>query len=163
MPRYTGRRIELCPPKSVKERLQEQAREAGIPLSKYILNALEGPLPWPENGMDGPNAQELREENEKLKQELSNKRLLLEKYENELNRLKATAFLDPHFRGSRFIDTRLLEILRERGPIHDGHLITALGIDLKDTEMVQAISAQLTELEAFGVVRRTSAGWRWCK
>jgi hypothetical protein len=40
-------------------------------------------------------------------------------------------------------------------------ILEALGIDLKDSELVKAISRQLEDLEAYGIIASTPKGWRW--
>jgi len=40
-------------------------------------------------------------------------------------------------------------------------LLEDLNIDPSDTDLVRAVSRQLEDLEAYGLLARTSYGWRW--
>jgi hypothetical protein len=40
-------------------------------------------------------------------------------------------------------------------------ILEALGIDLKDSELVKAISRQLEDLEDYGLIASTPRGWKW--
>ena len=51
--------------------------------------------------------------------------------------------------------------MKRGGTLDSYKLLEALGIDPKDSELVKAISRQLEDLEAYGVVAPTPKGWRW--
>jgi hypothetical protein len=50
----------------------------------------------------------------------------------------------------------------KQGAVLDSYkLLENLGIDPKGSQLVRALSQQLDELEAFGLVTSTQRGWRW--
>jgi len=40
-------------------------------------------------------------------------------------------------------------------------LLSELGIDPGEAELVKAVSRQLEELEGFGLISSTQRGWKW--
>ena len=103
----------------------------------------------------------LRSENKELRDDVKQKKIVLEKYENELKRYRSQVFLDDQFKGVRKYSKPIIDIMKKGVTVDSYKLLEELGIDLKDTDLVSAVSAQLEELESYGLVTNTSRGWRW--
>ncbi|MDD1740206.1 MAG: hypothetical protein LUQ30_05185 [Methanothrix sp.] len=121
-----------------KARWESLAKEAGVPLSKFVIEVFEGALA-----------------------EETQKKIVLEKYENELKRYRNQAFLENKFEGTRKYSKDLLAILKRGITVDSYKLLEELGIDPSDTEVVKAISNQLEDLERYGLVTSTQRGWRY--
>ena len=148
-----------------KARWDSLAKEAGMPLSKFIIEVVESSLA--ENSDFKPRGEltkeigKLRSENKELRDDLKQKRIVLEKYEMDLKRYRSEAFLDDRFGGVRKYNKHIIDILKRGVTIDSYDLLAELGIDPKDSDLVSAVSKQLEELEAYGLVANTSRGWRW--
>jgi predicted DNA-binding protein len=148
-----------------KARWDGLAKEAGVPLSKFVIEVVESALA--ENSDFKPRGElvkeigKLRGENKELRDDLKQKKIVLEKYENELKRYRSEAFLDDRFKGVRKYSTQIINILKRGTTVDSYKLLEELGIDPKDSDLVSAVSKQLEELEGYGLVTNTSRGWRW--
>ena len=148
-----------------KHRWQSLADEAGIPLSKFIIQVVEEALvqesDFKPRGELVKEIGKLRSENKELRDDLNQKKIVLEKYENELKRYRSEAFLEDKYEGLRKYNKEIMAILK-RGAVIDSYaLLEELGIDLKETELVKAVSKQLEDLESYGLISSTQRGWRW--
>ncbi|OPY46726.1 MAG: hypothetical protein A4E47_00513 [Methanosaeta sp. PtaU1.Bin028] len=148
-----------------KARWDSLAKEAGVPLSKFVIEVVESSLA--ENTDFKPRGElvkeigKLRTENKELRDDLKQKKIVLEKYENELKRYRSEAFLDDRFKGVRRYSTQIINILKRGVTVDSYKLLEELGIDPKNSDLVSAVSKQLEEMEAYGLVTNTSRGWRW--
>ena len=148
-----------------KARWDSLAKEAGVPLSKFVIEVVESSLA--ENTDFKPRGElvkeigKLRTENKELRDDLKQKKIVLEKYENELKRYRSEAFLDDRFKGVRKYSTQIINILKRGVTVDSYKLLEELGIDPKNSDLVSAVSKQLEEMEAYGLVTNTSRGWRW--
>ena len=148
-----------------KARWDSLAKEAGVPLSKFVIEVVESALA--ENSDFKPRGElvkeigKLRGENKELRDDLKQKKIVIEKYENELKRYRSEAFLDDRFKGVRKYSTQIINILKRGATVDSYKLLEELGIDPKDSDLMSAVSKQLEELEAYGLVTNTSRGWRW--
>jgi hypothetical protein len=148
-----------------KQRWQSLADEAGIPLSKFIIQVVEDALAeesdFKPRGELVKEVGKLKSENKELRNDLTQKKIVLEKYENELKRYRNEAFLEDKYEGLRKYNKEIMAILK-RGAVIDSYaLLEELGIDLKETELVRAVSKQLEDLESYGLISSTQRGWRW--
>jgi len=145
-----------------------RAKKSNVPLSQFVLEHVTNSLRQ-EAGEESykPRAElieELRkkdEANEKLTRELEITKLALERVETELRKYHAEPFLEDNFRGIRKYDKRLIELLKKGEAIDSDHLLRQLRIPPKETDLVKAVSRQLENLEAYGLVEKTRRGWRW--
>ena len=148
-----------------KQRWQSLADEAGIPLSKFIIQVVEDALveesDFKPRGELMKEIGKLRSENKDLRDDLNQKKIVLEKYENELKRYRSEAFIEEKFEGVRRYNKEIMTILKRGGVVDSYKLLEELGIDPKETDLVKAISNQLEDLEAYGLVISTQRGWRW--
>lgn len=148
-----------------KQRWQSLADAAGIPLSKFIIQVVEEALveesDFKPRGELVKEIGKLRSENKELRDDLNQKKIVLEKYENELKRYRSEAFLEDKYEGVRKYNKDIMAILK-RGAVIDSYaLLEELGIDPKETDLVKAVSKQLEDLESYGMISSTQRGWRW--
>lgn len=148
-----------------KARWDNLAKEAGLPLSKFVIEVVEAALAeesdFKPRGELVKEIGKLRSENKELRDDVKQKKIVLEKYENELKRYRSQVFLDDQFKGVRKYSKSIIDILKKGVTVDSYKLLEELGIDLKDTDLVSAVSTQLEELESYGLVTNTSRGWRW--
>ena len=148
-----------------KARWESLAKETGVPLSKFVIEVVEGALAeetdFKPRGELVKEIGKLRSENKELRDDLNQKKIVLEKYENELKRYRNQAFLENKFEGTRKYSKDLLAILKRGITVDSYKLLEELGIDPSDTEAVKAISNQLEDLERYGLVTSTQRGWRY--
>ena len=148
-----------------KARWENLAKEAGVPLSKFVIEVFESTLA--EESDFKPRGQlvkeigKLRSENKVLRDDLNQKKIVLEEYETELKRYRSQAFVENKFEGVRKYNRELMAILKQGGVLESYKLLEDLGIDPNDSQLVKAVSKQLEELESFGLVTSTKRGWRW--
>jgi len=145
-----------------------RAKKSGVSMSEFIFEHVTNSL----RQEDGEENYETRakliedlrrkdEEVEKLTRDSEITKLALERVETELRRYRAEPFLDDNFQGVRKYDRKLVELLKRDGPIDSDRLLRLLRISPKETDLVKAISRQLENLQAYGLVRKTRRGWRW--
>jgi hypothetical protein len=148
-----------------KARWEKIAEEAGVPLSKFVIEVFESTLAeesdFKPRGELVKEIGKLRSENKLLRDDVNQKKIVLEKYETELKRYRSQAFVENKFEGIRKYNHELIAIIK-RGEVIDSYkLLEELGIDPNESDLVKAISKQLEELEGFGLVTSTKRGWRW--
>ena len=155
------------PSAKVKELWEEDARKAGIPLSKFVFEAVE-------TFRSADNAtprydlvkelSETKDEIQKLRSDLKMKDLLLEKLEAEVYKARYADFTEvDSTAGTRHHDEDLIAILK-RGKAVDGYaILKELGINPRETETVKLVNNQLESLRRFGLVEETALGWKWIK
>jgi hypothetical protein len=147
---------------------KSRAKNGHVSISQFVLEHVGNSLRQ-EDGEESykPRAdliEELRkrdDEIQKLSRENDIIKLALERVENELKRYRAAPFLDEDFQGVRKYDRKLIELLKKGEAIDSDHLLRLLRISPKETDLVKAISRQLENLEAYGLVLKTRRGWRW--
>lgn len=148
-----------------KQRWQSLADEAGIPLSKFVIEVVENSLTeesdFKPRGELVKEMGKLRVEMKELRDDLKQKKIVMEKYENDLKRYRSEAFLQGKFEGARRHNKEIIAILKRSGVIESYRLLEELGIDPKETDLVKAVSNQLEDLEGWGLVSSTQRGWRW--
>lgn len=148
-----------------KARWDNLAKEAGVPLSKFVIEVVENALAeetdFKPRGELVKEIGTLRNENKALKDELKLKNVVLEKYEGDLKRYRSEAFAEDKFVGTRKYNRDLIAILKRGGVTDSYKLLEELGIDPQDSDQVKALSRQLEELESYGIVTSTQRGWRW--
>jgi len=148
-----------------KARWDKLAKEAGLPLSKFVIEVFESALAeesdFKPRGELVKEIGKLRSENKELRDDLKQKKIVLEKYENELKRYRSEAFSEEAFEGVRKYSKELISILKSQGIIDSYRLLEELGIDANDADLVKAISNQLEDLERYGLAASTPRGWKW--
>ena len=157
-----------------KERWQKLADQSGVSLSKLVIETVEEGI-RPEEEREWKPRKEVEEEIEGLKKEVSDlhselrqQRTIRENLEKEIRKYRAEPFLAPEFEGVRRYDKELIQVLRSTRSLDgkpkaltDIEILTRLNIEASEEEAVKAVSAQLTNLEAYGIVKSTPKGWKW--
>ena len=154
-----------CSSQEQKKKLEEMARKADAPLSKYLLNIIEEAISQHQAKPRVKLSEKMKlmeEELQRLKEEAKTNEKLLQKYEAENHRLREAAKFTDDFEGGRRLDAELIATL-QRGPAHDYRLLEILGIDPQDTAQVAAIQKQLQVLEMHGLLSKGPRGWQWRK
>jgi hypothetical protein len=145
-----------------------KAKKTGASVSRFVIEHVTNSLRQ-EEGEEGYKSrakllQQIREKDEqieKLTRENEIVKLALERVENELQRYRAEPFLEEGFKGIRRYDRRLIELLKKGDTVDSDHLLRLLKINPRDTPLVKAVTKQLENLEAYGLVDKTLRGWKW--
>jgi uncharacterized caspase-like protein len=153
------------PSRPHKERWEKAAAKAHTSLSKLIIAAVDGLLDEDEEFQPRREMvrelESLRNENKSLRDDLKQKTIVLDRYEAELKRYRAQPFQEEDYRGMRRYSKELVEILKTRGQADSYKILEALGIDPRESELVKAISRQLEELQAYGMIKTDGRSWQW--
>jgi predicted DNA-binding protein len=150
-----------------KRRWDEQAQKQGVSISKFVAEHVENSLRQVEEQdykSIGDLCKEVKQLKEQISKETREKRVLeiaVEKLEEELRRYRAQPFLEEGFAGVRRYQKELVEILRQGHLVSSGEILSRLGIKPSEGEAVKAVSAQLENLEKYGVVKVFPKGWKW--
>jgi hypothetical protein len=153
------------PSKADKERWQALADKAKTPLSTFCISIIEERLA--EEGEFKPRRELTRNmeiskiEVKGLRDDLRQKDIVLDRYEAELKRYRAQPFQEADYKGMRRYSKELVEFLKGRGHADSYKILEALGIDPRESELVKAVSRQLEELEAYGMIKAEGRTWRW--
>jgi hypothetical protein len=164
MPDKTRYVYVYLPSAKDKRRWEKLAEDAGVPLSKFVIEAVEDSLAESEFRPRAEMTREmgkLRSDNKQLRDELKLKNIVLEKYETELKRYRSEAFLEDKFEGVRKYNKEIITILKRGGVVDSHSLLNQLGINPKESDLVKSVSKQLEDLEMYGLVTSTPRGWRW--
>ena len=167
-PTLKARYVDVyLPSENAKLQWEEDARKAGLPLSRFVFEAVEafraGREETPRSDLIRELA-EAKEEAQKLRTELKMKDMLLEKLEGEVYKARYDSFKEVEMgEGTRRHDEDLINVLK-RGKAVDGYaILKELGIDPRDTEAVKLVNNQIESLRRFGLVEETANGWKWIK
>lgn len=154
------------PSEEMAEEWKKLAKEAGVSVSKFVQEHVENSLRQEKDKKFVSRAnlikkiEELQEENKKLRETNRILKAAYEKLEEELKHYRAKPFLELQ-EGSRFYEKELVKVLKEKKKVSNEELLEILGVNPKQTELIKAISRQLQNLEAYGLVEPTFDGWRW--
>jgi hypothetical protein len=149
---------------------KSRAERSHVPLSQFVYEHVTNSLRQ-EEGEESykPRTkliEDIRQKDEtieKLTRENEITKLALERVETELRRYRAAPFLEDNFQGVRKYDRKLIELLKKGEAVDSDHLLRLLRIHPRETDLVKAVSRQLGNLEAYGLVRKTPRGWRWIR
>ena len=155
------------PSENVKLQWEEDAKKAGLPVSRFVFEAVEAFRAGREETPRSDLIRDLaavKEESQKLRSELKMKDMLLEKLEGEVYKARYDSFREVEMgEGTRRHDEDLINVLK-RGKAVEGYaILKELGIDPRDTEVVRLVNNQIESLRRFGLVEETANGWRWIK
>ncbi len=76
-------------------------------------------------------------------------------------RHRSAAFLGDDFEGARKYNRELVKVLKRGDLIDNYRLLEELGIDPREADLVKAVSTELENLEAYGLVTFSPGGWWW--
>jgi hypothetical protein len=156
------------PSEEMVEDWKAKAKKSSASISRFVIEHVTNSLRQ-EEGEEAYKSraellQQIREKDEqieKLTRENEIVKLALERVENELQRYRAAPFLEEDFKGIRRYDRRLIELLKKGDTVDSDHLLRLMKINPRDTPLVKAISNQLGNLEAYGLIEKTRRGWKW--
>jgi ribosomal protein L16 Arg81 hydroxylase len=156
------------PSEEMVEDWKAKAKKSSASISRFVIEHVANSLRQEEGEEAYKSRAELLqqihekdEQIEKITRENEIVKLALERVENELQRYRAEPFLEEDFKGIRKYDRRLIELLKQGDTIDSDHLLRLLKINPRDTPLVKAVSKQLENLEAYGLVDKTLRGWKW--
>jgi hypothetical protein len=168
VPGLKARYIDVyLPSEESKHEWEMEARKAGLPMSKFVFEAVEAFRAAKDETPRSEMVRELaeaKEEVQKLRTELKMKTMLLEKMNAEVYKVHQASFQEVAIaKGIRYHDQELVNILKP-GKALDGYtLLKQLAIDPRETEAVKLVNNQLESLKRFGLVEETAKGWKWIK
>jgi vacuolar-type H+-ATPase subunit I/STV1 len=168
VPGLKARYVDVyLPSEAAKHEWEEEAKKLGLPLSKFVFEAVEAFRAAKDETPRYEMVKELaeaKEELQKLRGELKMKTMLLEKLEADVYKARYANFQEVEMvEGTRRHDQELIKIL-QRGKALEGYVILKeLGIDPAETEAVKLVNNQLESLQRFGLVEETASGWKWLK
>ncbi len=164
------RSIYVYPPSvEMTQRWKQHAKQAGMSISKFIVEHMEDVLTEETDDKYQSRAElidkinQLKEENAELRKRNRMLDTLAERLDAEVKRHHSKPFIEDEFSGTRSYQRELVDVIQTRGSVKHGDLLDALDIDPKDTEVVKAVNRQLRQLEAYGLVKETAEGYRWEK
>ena len=145
-----------------------RAKKSNVSISQFVYEQVTNSLRQ-EDGEESykPRAaliEELRKKDDnigRLTRENEITKLALERVESELRKYRAEPFIEEKFSGIRKYDQKLIEILKKGETIDSDHILRQLRVSPRETDLVKAVSKQLENLEAYGLVEKTRRGWRW--
>ena len=155
------------PSHEMVDRWKNLSREHGTSISKFVIECVDNSLRQGEDTDFKPRGElikeigDLRSEIKELKTDLRQKRIVIDRFEDELRRYRSRDFMDTSFDGIRTYSPELIQILKKRGVVDSEILLNELDIDPKNGELVKAVSNQLENLLQYGLIARTRRGWRW--
>jgi len=153
------------PSREHKEQWEKIAKKARTPLSKFIIETVDSVIDenteFKPRGEMAKDMESLKAENKKLRDDIQQKAIVMERYEAELRKYRSQSFLDEDYKGVRRFSKEIVELLKARGSIDSYRLLEELGIDPRESDLVKAVSKQLEELEAYGMIKPDGKGWRW--
>ena len=168
VPGLKARYVDVyLPSENAKLKWEEEAKNAGLPMSKFVFEAVEAFRAAKDETPRSDMVRELaeaKEESQKLRSELKMKTLLLEKLEADLYKARYANFQEVEMgEGTRRHDQELINVLK-RGKALEGYtILKELSIEPGETETVKLVNNQLESLQRFGLVRETAQGWKWIK
>ena len=160
------RAIYVYPPAEMADNWKKLAEDSGSSISKFVIEHVENSLGLAED--DYRSRLIVLEENRQLREALAEKEkrnhhleLLVDKLEEDLRLYRSRLITDQTYSGATPYDQQLVSMLREPGTHTQDSILSRLKVKPTDTEVLKAISVQLENLEAFGLLRNTSKGWVW--
>jgi hypothetical protein len=153
------------PSKADKDRWQALADKVQTPLSKFCISIVEERLSEesefkPRHELS-KEMETLKAENKILRDDLRQKVIVLERYEGELKKYRSQSFLGEDYVGVRRYNKEIVDLLKSRGQADSYRILEDLGIDPRESDLVKAVSRQLEELEAYGMVKTDGRSWQW--
>ena len=165
MPRpshYNRQFLIYLPTEKDLDNWKELAKAARISLNKYIFEMVERGRQEAQPRTDLiKEISDLLEENQKQREEIKLKSLVLEKYETELFKFRHESFLQPEFQGTQQFSEALVNLLKKGRAYSGQDILKSLNVDPKDSEAVRIVHRQLQILQDFKLITEGANGWRW--
>ena len=145
VPGLKARYVDVyLPSENAKREWEEEAKKAGLPMSKFVFEAVEAFRAARDETPRSDMVRELaeaKEESQKLRSELKMKTMLLEKLEADLYKARYANFQEVEMgEGTRRHDQALINVLK-RGKALEGYsILKELAIDPSETEAVKLVN-----------------------
>jgi hypothetical protein len=163
--KYCGREASVyLPSEEFLVRWKQEAKQYGLSISDYIFEMTERGR---RAGQDDARPDLARENGElksrciRLEGELRLLKTSLENAQTEIYKMRFSSFQNSDRPGFTEYDRDLIALLRRGGIRDTQELLSGLGIDPRDSQVVRLVSMQLEELKRFGLVKEVHNGWRW--
>ncbi|MDG6219521.1 MAG: hypothetical protein QCI00_08790 [Candidatus Thermoplasmatota archaeon] len=172
-PAHKRRIVLYLPTKQMMDQWQKAAEKSEMTTSAFIQNIVNT---YFENGVTKTaqhqyekqlkesieSLKQLRQENIELSKQVTMLNTVIERYEDELRRLRNKDFLDNKtFTDERKYKKELIELLQSKKHIKEHEVLDLLHIDPTDSETVKAISAQIENLLDYGFIKLYRGGYLW--
>ena len=146
----------------------ELADKIDMPLSKFVVEHVENSLQQ-ENDLAeyisradlSEDLQRIKEENKQSHKRIKEKDNLIDRLEEELRSYRVKPFLDTDFSGSRKFSEDLIRLFRTRLEVRKEDVLSKLGINPMDTDVIKGIKKQIEILEQYGLLKDIGGKWRW--
>jgi hypothetical protein len=156
------------PTKEMVDSWKSEAEKAGVSISKFVIDRVKDSMKRDE-GEEGhatrveliKKLKEAEEEEKKLRGDNRMLRRLVENLESELKRYRAEPFTEESFQGVRRFDRELIDLLKGGASYNGQEILSKLGVDPSDSNMISAVNGQLEALEGYGLVEYSGRGWKW--
>jgi hypothetical protein len=157
------------------EKWKKTAKNSGISVSKFIIEAVEEYISEDKNEYSSKKSSKkiselekqseiLRLENMELQKKVDMLNMLTDKYELQLREYRNKTFIDNgKFEGIREYQSNLIDLFKKRTSIKENEIIDLLHVNPTDHETMKAISKQIEHLEDYGFIKRIKGGCRWKK
>jgi hypothetical protein len=147
------------------KRWKNLASKDDVSISKFVFEHVENSLRSSDDLHERANlVDRVRVVEDENKQLLKDNRMLnkaLENLEAELRSLRMRPFLDSDGSGILRYEKDLIHLFKTREMVKSDEILQILGIDPANSNDVKAITKQLENLEAYGLVKTIPGGWRW--
>jgi hypothetical protein len=155
---YQGCRFEIYfATPGQKEEAKAIAKSKGITLTQYILRLIEADQAR-EKRPPRPNREhELQAKIATLEQDLRLTKMALDKAKLHIS------LTTPPPGVVHKLDSRMVTILEGQKTVNEEGLLRMLNIQEGEKELIKLVRRELEDLEGFGLIRKTSKGWRWVK
>ena len=165
------RRIGIYPNSwEQRERWEKAAKNAGMPLSKFLSSLIDEALE--QSAINErkrvasltKNMVSQAEEMKELKRELTRTKKLLLLQEEELEEYRNKAFLEKSYTGIRIFNKELIDTLRMAGKaLTNEELLQKLNVTPNESDKIKSISSQLEALQGYDLITYSTKGWRWAE
>ena len=164
MPRkieYLGRTVELIyHNRDEKAEFDAWAHEHGAPTATFLMAQLRDLKDSTKHKRHVPHSSreiELQTRIASLEEELRLTKAALQKAKLHLS------LIPPRPGVVHQMDGRIISILKSQGALREEVLFAMLEIEETDREMKDLVRLQLESLEGFGLISKSSKGWKWAK
>lgn len=156
------------PSLKIVNKWKKLAGEAGVSISKFVMEHVENSLHQEENEGEYTTRLELIHKNKQLVDEnvdLRKRTRMLDtvvgRLEDELREYRVRPFVDEDFAGVRKYQSEIIDLFKEKGIIRKDDMLRFLGVNASEREVVKGVWKQVSGLESYGLVRDMGAKWKW--
>jgi hypothetical protein len=145
------------------------AKEAKTSISKFVIEHVENSinqdtlLTQKSKNAFNEEIHALKKELDEKEKQIQRKDRLIETYEEDLRRYRASVFIDDSPPGAKQYNKKLVEIIQEPGSHQDEEIVRRMNVNPRETKVMKSITMQLDLLQEYGLIKSTSKGWVWVK